>query len=153
MSARVPYKSKSLCYSRFVSHDSSCFLYFSVFSDFHSWKKIMLPTYVLHVNLLKCGLKGKPGIEKPIPLKVCFSDSSGRGTCLDNEPLKRDFLYPTVAPGQVYDADEQCRFQYGASSRQCKYGVRKLLHTVQPTKMLVSGRPICFFNDRCRCRY
>ncbi|CAL8278107.1 unnamed protein product [Merluccius merluccius] len=47
---------------------------------------------------------------------------SGRGTCLDNEPLKRDFLYPTVAPGQVYDADEQCRFQYGSSSRQCKYG-------------------------------
>ncbi|KAI2659974.1 A disintegrin and metalloproteinase with thrombospondin motifs 6 [Labeo rohita] len=47
---------------------------------------------------------------------------SGRGTCLDNEPQKRDFLYPTVAPGQVYDADEQCRFQYGASSRQCKYG-------------------------------
>ncbi|KAA8584306.1 hypothetical protein FQN60_008091 [Etheostoma spectabile] len=47
---------------------------------------------------------------------------SGRGTCLDNEPLKRDFLYPTVAPGQVYDADEQCRFQYGTSSRQCKYG-------------------------------
>ncbi|GAB0203811.1 hypothetical protein GRJ2_002846700 [Grus japonensis] len=27
-----------------------------------------------------------------------------------------------VAPGQVYDADEQCRFQYGATSRQCKYG-------------------------------
>ncbi|ETE69425.1 A disintegrin and metalloproteinase with thrombospondin motifs 6, partial [Ophiophagus hannah] len=23
---------------------------------------------------------------------------------------------------QVYDADEQCRFQYGATSRQCKYG-------------------------------
>ncbi|RMC04475.1 hypothetical protein DUI87_18920 [Hirundo rustica rustica] len=42
--------------------------------------------------------------------------------CLDNEPPKRDFLYPAVAPGQVYDADEQCRFQYGATSRQCKYG-------------------------------
>ncbi|XP_061553595.1 A disintegrin and metalloproteinase with thrombospondin motifs 6 isoform X2 [Phycodurus eques] len=54
--------------------------------------------------------------------RLCVFDSSGRGTCLDNEPLKRDFLYPTVAPGQVYDADEQCRFQYGASSRQCKYG-------------------------------
>jgi len=69
-------------------------------------------------------------VEEPIPLKVCFFDSSGRGTCLDNEPLKRDFLYPTVAPGQVYDADEQCRFQYGASSRQCKYGVRRLQHTI-----------------------
>lgn len=53
-------------------------------------------------------------------------NSSGRGTCLDNEPPKRDFLYPAVAPGQVYDADEQCRFQYGATSRQCKYGVRSL---------------------------
>lgn len=53
----------------------------------------------------------------------CFMlNSSGRGTCLDNEPPKRDFLYPAVAPGQVYDADEQCRFQYGATSRQCKYG-------------------------------
>ncbi|MGH0186019.1 UNVERIFIED_CONTAM: hypothetical protein FKN15_020577 [Acipenser sinensis] len=57
-----------------------------------------------------------------ILLCVCFFDSSGRGTCLDNEPPKRDFLYPTVAPGQVYDADEQCRFQYGTTSRQCKYG-------------------------------
>eukprot|EP00064_Thunnus_orientalis_P007518 superscaffoldBa00000841_g7540 len=64
-----------------------------------------------------------------IPLHVAAATAgkntvlySGRGTCLDNEPLKRDFLYPTVAPGQVYDADEQCRFQYGASSRQCKYG-------------------------------
>ncbi|MGH0178490.1 UNVERIFIED_CONTAM: hypothetical protein FKN15_005651 [Acipenser sinensis] len=55
-------------------------------------------------------------------MSVCFFDSSGRGTCLDNEPPKREFLYPTVAPGQVYDADEQCRFQYGTTSRQCKYG-------------------------------
>lgn len=58
-------------------------------------------------------------------------NSSGRGTCLDNEPPKRDFLYPAVAPGQVYDADEQCRFQYGATSRQCKYGVRGLYSYVQ----------------------
>uniref|UniRef100_A0A8C7N3W1 ADAM metallopeptidase with thrombospondin type 1 motif, 10 n=1 Tax=Oncorhynchus kisutch TaxID=8019 RepID=A0A8C7N3W1_ONCKI len=34
----------------------------------------------------------------------------------------QDFLYPTTAPGQAYDADEQCRFQYGVKSRQCKYG-------------------------------
>ena len=67
-------------------------------------------------------------------------NSSGRGTCLDNEPPKRDFLYPAVAPGQVYDADEQCRFQYGAASRQCKYGVRGLNPCVQP-KMFSS--PTC----------
>ncbi|EPQ02558.1 A disintegrin and metalloproteinase with thrombospondin motifs 6 [Myotis brandtii] len=47
---------------------------------------------------------------------------SGRGNCLNNEPPKREFVYPTVAPGQVYDADEQCRYQYGPGSRQCKFG-------------------------------
>lgn len=134
-------------------HLAFCIFQCSLISIHGKKSCFLLVFFCPHVNLLKCGLKGKPGIEKPIPLKVCFFDSSGRGTCLDNEPLKRDFLYPTVAPGQVYDADEQCRFQYGASSRQCKYGVRKLLHTVQPTKMLVSGRPICIFNGRCRYRY
>uniref|UniRef100_A0A674N2C5 ADAM metallopeptidase with thrombospondin type 1 motif 6 n=1 Tax=Takifugu rubripes TaxID=31033 RepID=A0A674N2C5_TAKRU len=85
-----------------------------------------------------CGTKGHETAKlmaahitantNPFSWSACSKDyitsflDSGRGTCLDNEPLKRDFLYPTVAPGQVYEADEQCRFQYGASSRQCKYG-------------------------------
>ncbi|XP_053869260.1 A disintegrin and metalloproteinase with thrombospondin motifs 10 isoform X2 [Malaclemys terrapin pileata] len=43
---------------------------------------------------------------------------SGMGLCLNNAPPKQDFIYPTVAPGQAYDADEQCRFQYGVKSRQ-----------------------------------
>ncbi|XP_078802043.1 A disintegrin and metalloproteinase with thrombospondin motifs 10 isoform X3 [Oryzias latipes] len=46
---------------------------------------------------------------------------SGMGSCLNNVPLKQEFVYPTTAPGQAYDADEQCRFQYGIRSRQCKY--------------------------------
>ncbi|XP_055010162.1 A disintegrin and metalloproteinase with thrombospondin motifs 6 [Boleophthalmus pectinirostris] len=85
-----------------------------------------------------CGTKGHETAKlmaahitantNPFSWSACSKDyitsflDSGRGTCLDNEPPKQDFLYPTVAPGQVYDADEQCRFQYGASSRQCKYG-------------------------------
>ncbi|KAJ8278946.1 hypothetical protein COCON_G00060120 [Conger conger] len=47
---------------------------------------------------------------------------SGLGSCLNNVPPKLDFVYPTTAPGQAYNADEQCRFQYGVKSRQCKYG-------------------------------
>ncbi|XP_041646519.1 A disintegrin and metalloproteinase with thrombospondin motifs 10 [Cheilinus undulatus] len=46
---------------------------------------------------------------------------SGMGSCLNNIPPKQEFTYPTTAPGQAYDADEQCRFQYGVRSRQCKY--------------------------------
>ncbi|XP_035378070.1 A disintegrin and metalloproteinase with thrombospondin motifs 10 isoform X1 [Electrophorus electricus] len=48
--------------------------------------------------------------------------NSGMGSCVTNVPPKQEFVYPTSAPGQVYDADEQCRFQYGVKSRQCKYG-------------------------------
>uniref|UniRef100_A0A3Q3FS98 ADAM metallopeptidase with thrombospondin type 1 motif, 6 n=1 Tax=Kryptolebias marmoratus TaxID=37003 RepID=A0A3Q3FS98_KRYMA len=85
-----------------------------------------------------CGTKGHETAKlmaahitantNPFSWSSCSKDyitsflDSGRGTCLDNEPLKQDFLYPTLAPGQVYNADEQCRFQYGTSSRQCKYG-------------------------------
>ncbi|XP_063084407.1 A disintegrin and metalloproteinase with thrombospondin motifs 10 isoform X2 [Cavia porcellus] len=42
---------------------------------------------------------------------------SGLGLCLNNRPPRQDFVYPTVAPGQAYDADEQCRFQHGVKSR------------------------------------
>ncbi|EQB78342.1 A disintegrin and metalloproteinase with thrombospondin motifs 10 preproprotein [Camelus ferus] len=43
---------------------------------------------------------------------------SGLGLCLNNRPPRQDFVYPTVAPGQAYDADEQCRFQHGVKSRK-----------------------------------
>lgn len=57
-------------------------------------------------------------------LYVCsLRFSSGMGSCLNNVPPKQEFVYPTTAPGQAYDADEQCRFQYGVRSRQCKYAV------------------------------
>ena len=58
----------------------------------------------------------------PLRCVLCVL-SSGMGLCLNNLPPKQEFVYPTTAPGQAYDADEQCRFQYGVKSRQCKYGV------------------------------
>lgn len=57
---------------------------------------------------------------------MCNVFSSGMGSCLNNVPPKQEFTYPTTAPGQAYDADEQCRFQYGVRSRQCKYAVSNL---------------------------
>ncbi|KAB0346831.1 hypothetical protein FD754_011688, partial [Muntiacus muntjak] len=105
-------------------------------------KKIFFLDYIFGMNHdgigNSCGTKGHEAAKlmaahitantNPFSWSACSRDyitsflDSGRGTCLDNEPPKRDFLYPAVAPGQVYDADEQCRFQYGATSRQCKYG-------------------------------
>lgn len=66
---------------------------------------------------------------RALSLSLLFGSrcSSGLGLCLNNVPPKQEFVYPTTAPGQAYDADEQCRFQYGVKSRQCKYGVLTFL--------------------------
>ncbi|XP_059158186.1 A disintegrin and metalloproteinase with thrombospondin motifs 6-like [Physella acuta] len=45
---------------------------------------------------------------------------SGQGWCLDNVPLKRD-VYPRDLPGDVYDMNAQCRFQFGPTSKACKF--------------------------------
>lgn len=81
------------------------------------------------------------------------SVSSGMGSCLNNIPPKQEFVYPTTAPGQAYDADEQCRFQYGVRSRQCKYAVSRLSRLFLPFFHLspyVSflSRPVLFSASR-----
>ncbi|KAK1345224.1 hypothetical protein QTO34_013934 [Cnephaeus nilssonii] len=53
--------------------------------------------------------------------------------------LEREFIYPTVAPGQVYVADEQCRYQYGEGSRQCKFGPEPLWRKASPISILCCG--------------
>ncbi|XP_028855606.1 A disintegrin and metalloproteinase with thrombospondin motifs 10 isoform X3 [Denticeps clupeoides] len=70
---------------------------------------------------------------------------SGMGGCLNNIPPKQEFVYPSTAPGQVYDADEQCRFQYGMKSRQCKYGVLTFLTYLihHPSTARTQGRSTC----------
>ncbi|XP_015763336.1 PREDICTED: A disintegrin and metalloproteinase with thrombospondin motifs 7-like isoform X1 [Acropora digitifera] len=45
--------------------------------------------------------------------------NKGWGRCLDDEPAKHDFDFPTVLPGMIYDADHQCRLQYGPASFHC----------------------------------
>ncbi|KAH9504176.1 A disintegrin and metalloproteinase with thrombospondin motifs 6 [Bulinus truncatus] len=44
---------------------------------------------------------------------------SGQGWCLRNVPLKRE-VYPIGLPGDTYDVNAQCRFQFGAKSKACK---------------------------------
>ncbi|XP_006762550.1 PREDICTED: A disintegrin and metalloproteinase with thrombospondin motifs 6 [Myotis davidii] len=69
-----------------------------------------------------CSINEDIGLGSAFTIAHEIGHNSGRGNCLNNEPPKREFVYPTVAPGQVYDADEQCRYQYGPGSRQCKFG-------------------------------
>ncbi|XP_059809012.1 A disintegrin and metalloproteinase with thrombospondin motifs 7-like [Hypanus sabinus] len=43
----------------------------------------------------------------------------GWGLCLDDRPAKEAIELPSVAPGVLYDANHQCRLQYGAKSAFC----------------------------------
>ena len=122
----------------FLLHLSSGKNYWNSYSSFNKailfcHDYILVEYIVFHASIIKInnsihGFMTEIEIVHSVPnlLWSFMLNSSGRGICLDTEPPKRDFLYPAVAPGQVYDADEQCRFQYGATSRQCKYGVRSL---------------------------
>ena len=54
-----------------------------------------------------------------LSLTSVFLFSKGWGGCLDDEPAKHDFKFPTMLPGVIYDADHQCRLQYGLESSHC----------------------------------
>ncbi|XP_035209664.1 A disintegrin and metalloproteinase with thrombospondin motifs 16-like isoform X2 [Stegodyphus dumicola] len=51
---------------------------------------------------------------------------SPRALCLKNEPNSPDELqFPNHLPGQLYDADMQCRLQFGTKSSLCEHYPRK----------------------------
>lgn len=45
--------------------------------------------------------------------------NKGWGSCLNDQPANHDFKFPTMLPGVIYDADHQCRLQYGLASSHC----------------------------------
>lgn len=69
------------------------------------------------------------------------------GSCLNNVPPKQEFVYPTTAPGQAYDADDQCRFQYGIRSRQCKYAVSGQVCSVFILSYVTASFWCCYFSQ------
>ncbi|XP_072037739.1 A disintegrin and metalloproteinase with thrombospondin motifs 7-like [Amphiura filiformis] len=44
----------------------------------------------------------------------------GWGYCLQDEPSDHSYQYPLVPPGVMYDADHQCRLQYGVNASLCQ---------------------------------
>lgn len=39
--------------------------------------------------------------------------SQGKGDCLEDEPAGNDYAYPDLPPGAMYNAEHQCRLQFG----------------------------------------
>ncbi|GFR58700.1 A disintegrin and metalloproteinase with thrombospondin motifs 6 [Elysia marginata] len=50
-------------------------------------------------------------------------NSSGKGWCLNNVPLKRE-IYPRDLPGDTHDINAQCRLMFGPDSRVCTLDIK-----------------------------
>ncbi|KAH0513277.1 A disintegrin and metalloproteinase with thrombospondin motifs 18 [Microtus ochrogaster] len=52
--------------------------------------------------------------------------STPQAGCLVDEPKQTgQYKYPDKLPGQIYDADTQCKWQFGAKAKLCSLGVMK----------------------------
>lgn len=54
--------------------------------------------------------------------------SRDRGYCLNDESTVFDYVFPFLPPGTMYNADHQCRLQYGPEAKVCdSVSVRRIL--------------------------
>ncbi|XP_054711057.1 A disintegrin and metalloproteinase with thrombospondin motifs 7-like [Uloborus diversus] len=51
------------------------------------------------------------------------------GNCLDDEPSDHEFFFPQLPPGAMYDANHQCRLQYGPDAEHCE-GIEDVCQTL-----------------------
>lgn len=55
---------------------------------------------------------------------VCFSTS--QAICLADQPKPvEEYKYPEKLPGQLYDANTQCKWQFGEKAKLCMLDFRK----------------------------
>ena len=54
--------------------------------------------------------------------------SSAQATCLSDEPSSvQEYSYPEKLPGELYDADTQCKWQFGKKAKLCTLDFKKVL--------------------------
>ncbi|XP_055515067.1 A disintegrin and metalloproteinase with thrombospondin motifs 16-like [Leucoraja erinacea] len=52
--------------------------------------------------------------------------SSSQATCLADEPKPtKEYRYPDKLPGELYDADTQCKWQFGEKAKLCRLDFKK----------------------------
>lgn len=55
---------------------------------------------------------------------LCFS--TAQATCLADQPKPvKEYKYPEKLPGQLYDANTQCKWQFGEKAKLCMLNFKK----------------------------
>ena len=102
--------------------------------------------------------------------RALFSSSSAQALCLSDEPRAvKEYPYPEKLPGELYDADTQCKWQFGEKAKlctldfkkvklildqsfKCKYPVPGFSHTTPIGSCLISAKETsegsCFLGKR-----
>lgn len=56
-----------------------------------------------------------------------LSYSSAQALCLSDEPKAvKEYRYPEKLPGELYDADTQCKWQFGEKAKLCTLDFKKV---------------------------
>lgn len=54
-------------------------------------------------------------------------NSSAQALCLSDEPRAvKEYRYPEKLPGELYDADTQCKWQFGEKAKLCTLDFKKV---------------------------
>lgn len=77
-----------------------------------------------------------------LPLKygrfVVFTRTT-QASCLVDEPKQiGQYKYPEKLPGQLYDADTQCKWQFGSKAKLCSLDFVKVRHRLPHSPRLCS---------------
>ncbi|KAM4605879.1 A disintegrin and metalloproteinase with thrombospondin motifs 18 [Discoglossus pictus] len=87
--------------------------------------------------------------------------STAQSSCLVDEPKQvGHFKYPEMLPGQIYDADAQCKWQFGSKAKQCSLSFVKDIckslwchkagHRCETKFMPAAEGTVCGLNMWCR---
>ncbi|XP_069594951.1 A disintegrin and metalloproteinase with thrombospondin motifs 18 [Ranitomeya imitator] len=87
--------------------------------------------------------------------------STAQSSCLVDEPKQLgQFQYPEKLPGQIYDADTQCKWQFGPKAKQCSLSFVKDIckslwchksgHRCETKFMPAAEGTVCGLNMWCR---
>lgn len=100
------------------------------------------PWYSLFVELtlLHLSLPPSPVLLDFLPsfpsltLFIFPSFSSAQSLCLSDEPrAAKEYRYPEKLPGELYDADTQCKWQFGEKAKLCTLDFKKVEQTEKKT--------------------
>lgn len=59
--------------------------------------------------------------------RLPLTPSTTQATCLSNEPRSvKEYVFPEKLPGELYDADTQCKWQFGKKAKLCNLHFKKV---------------------------